>query len=172
MENTISNPSTSRTTDWYSEDFIHSSVVKYLKDNGYKVQKDSAAKDTEKTERVINASKFFKKEIIEVKGFPYLHPNHLHTAAPVKATQAKNWFTEALFNSFVNFGNFENAEVAMALPNVGRYQAIIQKLYDYFTVNDLYFRIYLVNEDGSVEVSNLNQRNLGPKPLKLPKEEM
>ena len=46
----------------------------------------------------------------------------------------------------------------MALPNVSRYQAIIQKLNDYFSINDLYFRIYLVNEDGSVEVSNLNSK--------------
>lgn len=46
----------------------------------------------------------------------------------------------------------------MALPNVGRYQAIIKKLNDYFFINDLYFRIYLINEDGSVEVRNLNSR--------------
>lgn len=159
MENkTIDNTSISSSTDWYSEDFIYKSVVKYLKENGYKVQKEVQPKDGEKTERVITASKFFKKEIIEVKGFPH-HNNHINPV-PVKATHAKSWFTEALFNSFVNFSNFENAEVAMALPNVGRYQAIIEKLNDYFTVNDLYFRVYMVNEDGTVEVSNLNQKYL------------
>lgn len=148
----------SKNNDWYSEEFIYSSVVKYLKENGYKVQKESRLKDADKSETIITASKFFKKEIIEVKGFPQ-YQNQLHAVAP-KATHAKSWFTEALFNSFVNFSTFENAEVAMALPNVGRYQAIIKNLNDYFTVNDLYFRIYLVNEDGSVEVSNLNHKYL------------
>jgi hypothetical protein len=142
---------------WYSEEFICASVANYLKENGYKVQKGSRSKDAERQEVIIIASKFFKKEIIEIKGFPYHTHNQLQTSIP-KATQAKNWFTEALFNSFVNFSNFENAELAMALPNVGRYQTIIKNLNDYFTENDLSFRIYLVNEDGSVEVSNLNHK--------------
>ncbi|MCW3112294.1 MAG: hypothetical protein JWR18_690 [Segetibacter sp.] len=145
--------------DWWSEEFIYSSVETYLKESGYKVQKETRLKDSDKSETIIAASKFFKKEIIEVKGYPQYNPNQLHPAIP-KATHVRNWFTEALFNSFVNFSSFENAEVAMALPNVGRYQAIIKNLTDYFTVNDLYFRIYLVNEDGSVEVSNLNNKYL------------
>ncbi len=143
--------------NWYSDEFIYSCVVKHLKENGYKVQKESRLKDADKPGIIITASKFFKKEIIEVKGFPHYLPNQLQAVTP-KATHAKSWFTEALFNSFVNFSSFENAEVAMALPNVGRYQAIIKNLTDYFTVNDLYFRIYLVNEDGTVDVSNLNQK--------------
>ena len=147
-----------KNNDWYSEEFIYSCVVKYLKENGYKVQKESRFKDSDKPGMIITASKFFKKEIIEVKGFPH-YPNQLHAVTP-RSTHAKSWFTEALFNSFVNFSSFENAEVAMALPNVGRYQAIIKNLTDYFTVNDLYFRIYLVNEDGSVDVSNLNHKYL------------
>ncbi len=146
-----------KNNDWYSEDFIQSSVVKYLKENGYKIQKENRLKDAERSEKIITASKFFKKEIIEVKGFPQYHENQLHAVVP-KVTYAKSWFIEALFNSFVNFSNFDNAEVAMALPNVGRYQAIIKNLNDYFTANDLYFRIYLVTEDGSVEVSNLNHK--------------
>jgi hypothetical protein len=157
---TISTPTpTTNNNHWYSEEFIYSSVVKYLKENGYKIQKESISKEAEKAERIITASKFFRKEVIEVKGFPYYIPTQLHTVTP-KATHAKSWFTEALFDSFVNFSSFGDAEVAMALPNVGRYQAIIRNLNDYFTVNDLYFRIYLVNEDGSVDVSNLNQKQI------------
>ena len=148
---------TATNNNWYSEEFIYQSISTYLKENGYKVQKESRSKDAERQEIIVIASKFFKKEIIEIKGFPYHIQNNPQAIVP-KATQAKNWFTEALFNSFVNFSNFENAELAMALPNVGRYQTIIKNLNDYFTENDLCFRIYLVNEDGSVEVSNLNHR--------------
>lgn len=159
MEKNFTSTLVSENTEWWSEDFIFLSVESYLKENGYKVQKETRLKDSDKSETIIAASKFFKKEIIEVKGYPHYHPGHQYPTIP-KATHAKSWFTEALFNSFVNFSSFENAEVAMALPNVGRYQAIIKNLTDYFTVNDLYFRIYLVNEDGSVEVSNLNNKYL------------
>lgn len=143
---------------WFSELFIYESVVNFLKENGYKIVKNDLQKLTIKSERIITASKFFKKEVIEVKGYPHQYYSFLREALPVKTLHAKHWFTEALFNSFVNFSNSINGEVAMALPNVSRYQAIIKKLNDYFSVNDLYFRIYLVNEDGSVEVSNLNTR--------------
>jgi len=155
MESSILTSEPIRNAEWYSDDYIHQSVVQYLKQNGYKIQKDAAARDTEKQEKTIVASKFFKKEVIEIKGFPNNHHNALHATQP-KSVQAKSWFTEALFNSFVNFSSFDNAEVAMAVPNVSRYQAIIKNLQDYFTANELYFRVYLVNEDGSVEVSNLN----------------
>ena len=137
--------------DWYSEEFIYKSVVNFLKEKGYKVHKDNSKKGFEKTGRSITASRFFKKEVIEVKGFPHYYHPAARDAVPAKSTSA-------LFNSFVNFSMTDNAEVAMAVPNVSRYQAIIEKLNDYFSVNDLYFRIYLVNEDGSVEVSNLNDK--------------
>jgi hypothetical protein len=158
MENREEPVAAQKNTEWYSEDFIYNAVVKHLRENGYKVQKEQAHKEGDKSERIINASKFFKKEIIEVKGFS--HAAHI----PISLVQskvkehAKSWFSEAMLNSFMNFSNFDNAEVAMALPNVGRYQAIIEKLYEYFTVNDLFFRVYMVNEDESVDVSNLNQK--------------
>ncbi|HEX8277274.1 MAG TPA: hypothetical protein VF540_01215 [Segetibacter sp.] len=145
--------------EWYSEEFIYISVVNFLKENGYKVQKEAGPKeDTYKGEKVITATKFFKKEVIEVKGFPNHYPA-TDTVTRTRNTPAKSWFTEALFNSFMNFNLIDNAGLGMALPNVSRYQAIVKELNNYFTINDLYFRIYLVNENGSVEVSNLNLRD-------------
>ncbi len=150
-----------KTDDWFSEEFISQSVIKFLKANGYKIQKEYAS---ERGEKLISASRYFKKELIEVKGFPTSYFSNDINKAPLKnssvAHAAKNWFSEALFNSFMNFGNYysnENVVVAMALPNVERYQIIIKRLQDYFTLNDLYFKIYMVNEDGDVEVSNLNE---------------
>jgi len=148
---------------WYSEQFISDSLINYLKDNGYKIHKDVYTKMPEKAETIITASKFFTKEIIEVKGLP----SEVQKWSPQKETpkntshvhHAKSWFSEALLNSFMNFGKYysiDNAEVAMALPNVEKYKAIIEKVQDYFALNNLYFKIYLVNQDGSVDVSNLN----------------
>lgn len=145
-------------TDWYSDEFIHDSVVSFLKKNGYKIHKEGPLKENDREEKKILASKFFKKELIEIKGHPQYHLPHLQVSVP-KSVHAKNSFSDALLNSFMNFSLIENAEVAMAVPNISRYQGIIEKLHDYFTFNDLYFRIYLVNEDGSVEVSNLNEKH-------------
>lgn len=158
MEKSLLSDVTIRSADWYSEDFTYKSVIRFLKENGYKILKENVQKEAERNGRIITASKFFKKELIEVKGFPsyYLHADH--QSFPVKSAHAKNWFSEALFNAFLNFSISDHAEVAMALPNVGRYQAIIKNLNEYFSTNDLYFRIYLVNKDGSVEVSNLNYK--------------
>lgn len=158
MQNNLLNHPAIKSVDWYSEEFIYNSAINFLKENGYKIHKDNSKKEPERAGRIITASKFFKKEVIEVKGFPHYYNPATPEAVSAKSTNAKSWFTEALFNSFVNFSLADNAEVAMAVPNVSRYQAIIKKLNDYFFTNDLYFRIYLVNEDGSVEVSNLNDK--------------
>ncbi len=164
MQNILISDAATKSVYWYSEEFIYNSVVNFLRENGYKIHKNNPQKETEKARRIVTASKFFKKEVIEVKGFPHYYHSATRESIPAKSTHAKSWFTEALFNSFVNFSLSDNAEVAMALPNVGRYQAIIKKLNDYFSINDLYFRIYLVNEDGLVEVSNLNYKYAAPTP--------
>ncbi len=98
---------------WYSEDFVYQCVVNYLKQNGYKIYKEGV-----QDEKTIIASRYFKKEIIEVKGYPYYFTSNPQNLP--KIASAKSWFSDALLNSFINFGNFEAAEVAMALPNVGR----------------------------------------------------
>lgn len=166
METTLFNHPTSANTNsnWDSEDFISNSLVAYLKENGYKIHKDLYNKMPDKIDTIITASKFFSKEIIEVKGYPGGFYKTSNKAMPKNINQgyhAKKWFSEALLNSFVNFGKYysnDSAVVAMALPNVERYKTIIEKVEDYFSMNNLYFKIYLVNQDGQVEVSNLNKK--------------
>jgi hypothetical protein len=148
-------------TSWYTEEFISTSIENYLKENGYKVQKENQVVAVDKNEIVIIASRYFTKEIIGVKGLQSPNPRSslLKVMDKSSSSHVKSWFSESLFNSFVNFGKYysdESAVVAMALPNVDRYKAIISKVADYFTSNNLSFKIYLVSENGEVEVSNLN----------------
>lgn len=150
--------------NWYTEAFISSSIENYLKENGYKIHKESLHNAGDRNERVITASKYFTKEIIGVKGLlTDQNRNSLLKVADKNSwsQQAKSWFSESLFNSLVNFGKYYSAEsavVAMALPNVERYKTIIEKVADYFTSNNLYFKLYLVNRSGEVEISNLNSK--------------
>ncbi len=151
-------------TSWYTEEFISVSIENYLKENGYKVHKENTAVAADRNETVITASKYFTREIIGVKGIQI--PGNRSSLLKVmdkssSSLHARSWFSESLFNSFVNFVKYysdESAVVAMALPNVEKYKSIIKNVADYFTLNDLFFKVYLVNEDGEVEVSNLNMK--------------
>ncbi|MCW3081064.1 hypothetical protein [Segetibacter sp.] len=148
-------------TEWYSEEFICSSLINYLKKNGYKIHEEKPKNLTGKPEKIITVSKFFTKEIIGIKGLPPANDRNslLKVLDKNDSPQAKSWFYESLFNSFINFGKYysdENAVGAMALPNVERYQAIFEKVQDYFTSNNLYFKLYMINENGDVDVMNLH----------------
>jgi hypothetical protein len=156
---------TGHSTEWYSEEFISNSLITYLKYNGYKIH-DEKPKSPGKTEKIITVSKFFTKEIIGIKGLqPASERNQLLKVLDKNdsSSQAKSWFYESLFNSFINFGKYysdENAVGAMALPNVERYKATIEKVHEYFTLNDLYFKLYMISENGDVEVLNLNHKEV------------
>lgn len=130
----------------FSEEFISASIEKYLRENGYKTQREVSTNISGKEELVIVGSKYFEKEIIEVKGYPKtLEEQETSVAKKTTTTHnIKRWFSEALFSSFVNFGKYysnSNVLVAMALPNVSRSKAVIQIVKDYFTENNLYFKI-------------------------------
>ena len=153
---------TKKNTECFSEEFISASIEKYLKENGYKIQKQVSVNISGKEELVIVGSKYFEKEIIEVKGYPKtIEESSVLSKKATVTHHVKNWFSEALFSSFVNFGKYysnQNVLVAMALPNVSRSKAVIQIVKDYFTENNLYFKIYLVDASGDVEILNLNEK--------------
>ena len=147
---------------WYTEDFIATSIVQYLKDNGFRIHKETAHKDGSKNEKIITASRFFTREVIGIRGlndnstreslFKVMEKNN-------PTHNAKTWLTESLFNSLVNFGKYysdDSSDIAMALPNVDKYKAIIERVQEYFAANKLSLKVYLVNKDGQVEISNLN----------------
>jgi hypothetical protein len=155
---------TEERSEWYSEEFICNSLVIYLKKNGYKVHEEKPKNLTGKTEKIITVSKFFTKEIIGIKGLTPANDRSSLLKVIDKnesSFQAKNWFYESLFNSFINFGKYysdENAVGAMALPNVEKYKAIVEKVQDYFASNNLHFKLYMVDENGEVDVWNLNDK--------------
>lgn len=162
QENRTGNVDVISNGEWFTEEFVYDSVVKYLMENGFKIHKDEH-KEPEKKERIIVASRYFTKEIIQVKGLH--HESNRTRILKEAATNAYSSgslltsFADTLFNSLINFGKYysdENSDIAMALPDNERYMSILERLKDYFKVNDLSLKIYLVNESGNVEASNLN----------------
>lgn len=106
--------------------------------------------------KVITASKFFFKKVIEVEDFPYYH-TITHQSISQKSIGIKSWSTQTLLNSFVKFSISDNTEAAIARPNVSYYLPIIKKFADYFSANDLYFKTYPMNENSSLSVSRLTK---------------
>lgn len=153
------------TKDWYSEEFIYQTLTVYLKKNGYKIHEEKPNLVTGKTERIIVVSKFFTKEIIGIKGLQQTADRISLLIVLDKndtSPHTKNWFSDSLFNSFINFGKYysdDNAVGAMALPSVERYRAIIDKVQEYFKSNNLNFKVYLVDQNAEVEIINFNNRD-------------
>ena len=152
-------------TQWYTEDFIATSIVQYLKQNGFRIHKESGLREQGRNDKIITASRFFTREVIGIRGlndnsnreslFKVMEKNN-------PSHNAKTWLTESLFNSLVNFGKYysdESSDIAMALPNVDKYKAIIERVQEYFAANQLSLKVYLVSENGDVEISNLNVKH-------------
>lgn len=147
---------------WYTEDFIATSIIQYLKDNGFRIHKESGPREPGKSDKIITASRYFTREVIGIRGLTDNNSRDSLLKVMEKNTpsnNAKAWLTELLFNSLVNFGKYysdESSDIAMALPNVDKYRAIIERVQDYFAANQLSLKVYLVNPNGEVEISNLN----------------
>ncbi|TDH26477.1 hypothetical protein EXU57_10315 [Segetibacter sp. 3557_3] len=165
MENDHCQPEThaEENQHWYTEDFIATSIVQYLKENGFRIHKDS--REVGRNDKIITASRFFTKEVIGIRGLTDTSGRDSLLKVMEKnnpSHNAKAWLTESLFNSLVNFGKYysdDSSDIAMALPNVDKYKAIIERVQEYFAVNQLSMKVYLVNKDGQVEISNLNVKH-------------
>jgi len=156
--------------DWFNEEAIRSYIIRYLKENKYKIVSDSAADMSVDDGHIVAISRSGRKELIEVKGYPSPITQKdiakgLVRKADVKQ-QAWYWFSEALLTSFINFGRYSwsgKVTLALCLPQTERYQHIVQNVQGYFTANNLNLKIYLVAEDGAVEIYDLNENALKAK---------
>ena len=147
----------------FSEEHVKNSLIEFLKKEGYKIHLEQKG---EAGENIVAASKYFRRELIGIKGFPssyYAQDGRKKSASTTEKQHAKNWFSDIILGAFTNFSYFhlyENVTVAIALPNSERYKSIIERVQDYFSDNDLSFKIYLVDESGEVTIQNLNEKRV------------
>jgi hypothetical protein len=144
-------------------------LLHHLKQKGYKLLKDDAMIVPEKKEGVLAAVRHGKKELIDVKALSEFYPvteiREEHTGITDQLLHSIQSVAEALFFSFIHFGRYfkgEKMTPALALPDMRRYRQILEKLEDYFTENNLDFKVYLVALSGEVQELNLNQKKNGP----------
>jgi hypothetical protein len=149
--------------DWFYEGQISKKLVEYFKENGYTIIKDNSDKISARGEDII-VSKQGHQEIIEVKGYPTtIHTKGKDKGKPKPTNpklQAKHWFSEALLSSIFNYQRHkdkDNFKLALAFPLTDRYKELLGKVEDFFTDNNLNFKVYFVDDNGTVIIDNLNR---------------
>lgn len=149
--------------DWYYEGQISKKLVAYFVANGYTILKDNSDKISAKGEDII-VSIQEQLEIIEVKGYPTTVHTRGKDKGKSKTTnpklQAKHWFSEALLSSIFNYQRQavkDNFKLALAFPLTERYKELIAKVEDFFTDNNIDFKVYFVDQNGAVTIDNLNK---------------
>lgn len=149
--------------DWFYEGQISKKLVDYFLKNGYKILKDNSEKISARGEDII-VSLQGQQEIIEVKGYPTtVHTKGKDKGKPKPTNpklQAKHWFSEALLSSIFNYQRHKdskNFNLALAFPLIDRYKELIGKVEDFFTDNNINFKVYFVDDKGSVTIDNLNK---------------
>lgn len=140
-------------------------LLHHLKQKGYKLLKDDAMIVPEKKEGVLAAVRHGKKELIDVKALSEFYSvteiREEHPGITDQLLHSIQSVAEALFFSFIHFGRYfkgEKMTLALALPATQRYRQILEKLEDYFTENNLDFKVYLVALSGEVQERNLNHK--------------
>lgn len=147
------------------EEALKSYLFRYLKGQKYKIVNDAIDISFDEG-HIIAISRSGRKELIEVKGYPCRDVLKNTIKKADAKQQARSWFSEALLALFMHFGRYGwNGKITLALclPNTERYHQIIKNVQGYFTANNLNLKVYLVNEDGTVEIQNLNENLSRPK---------
>jgi hypothetical protein len=140
------------TDDWFWEGHVQAATVAHLVRSGWTIERVA---DTARREQGIDviASKDGRRLAVEVKGFPsalYARGSKAGQPKPTSpALQARHWFAGALLASILTTSKLGRSELALALPDVPRYRALIEQAR--WALQRLGIGVYLVREGGVVE---------------------
>lgn len=139
---------------WFWEGHVQDALAARLTTDGWDVRE---AADTESKAPGIDllATKDRRWLAIEVKGFPtttYDHgPKRGQTKPTQPTNQARQWFSHALLGMMLLRDKRPDAELAVCFPRFTTYAKLVQRTEVSFGL--LGFGVYLVNEDGSVDLA-------------------
>jgi hypothetical protein len=154
---------TDQASKWYTTDFIFQGLQSFLQEQGFRVTEPDEEKPTF-LDKVVIASRLLTKEVIEIRGTlsgeAHLPDTEAHKRARM-FSEAMHWLSDALLSPITFFTTHygDNRNRCLCLPDVEHYREILDKVKDYFTTNNLYLKVYLVSEDASVHIHQLNERS-------------
>ena len=131
---------------WFWEGNVQDRIVSFLKQQDYVIKSFANTQSKQSGKDIIAYHANNLTLWVTVKGFP---ENRSKTQP---ATQARHWFSQAIFDLVCYHGENPTASLALGIPDVGKTYRNLLKKTEWFK-KSLPFKVFLVNEDGSVRES-------------------
>ncbi len=148
------------TTTWHTTQFITNSLKQYLIEKGFRLS-EPEEQHSLNFDNAIVSTKLLSKEVIEIRG-TIPEAAETETEEIGKRVGGFTGVIRFLFDimltpvSFFTSINGDEKSRCLCLPDLKRYRKILDKLKEYFASNEMHLKIYLINENGSVDVFYLN----------------
>jgi len=152
---------TTPTIDWYTNQFITNSLKQYLKEKGFRLSEPEEQYSLN-FGNAIFSTKLLSKEVIEIRG----------TITEAAGTGTREWvgkndnvflevmhfFIDVIFSpvNFFSTINGDERRRCLCLPDLEQYRKVLTRLKEYFASNKMHLKVYLINQNGSVDVFYLN----------------
>lgn len=126
---------------WYWEGNVQAAVAAHLVSEGYSIRSVANTESREPGKDIIAISPDGRELWVSVKGFPENSPN----------TQARHWFSGAVFDLILYHGENPDVSLALGLPDgFSTYKGLAPRVK--WLQESMPFRIYWVAESGRVSV--------------------
>lgn len=126
---------------WFWEGNIQSTLVKYLEEKEYKIKSTADTSSRESGKDIVAMTPDNKLLWVSVKGWPEKSIN----------TQARHWFSQALFDIILYMDEDIGCNKAIAFPDKFKTYSNLRQRITWFK-SQAGFKIYWVNENGKVSV--------------------
>lgn len=133
---------TTESRSWFWEGKVQARVVEYLTQLGYKIAFTADTASKQRGKDIIANSPSGKTLWVSAKGYP------AGTVKTSPRTQARHWFSHAVFDLVIWHSENASAELALAFPNQVTYRNLavrVRWLLEYLAAS-----IYWVDETGEV----------------------
>src|SRR5262245_56981882 len=141
---------------WHTTQFITNRLQQYLKEQGFRLT------EPEDHLRQLNnafvATKLLSKELIQIRG-TFSNTTEVSTNEELEINdngflEVIRFFLEVLLSpiNFLYSMNGYDGDRCLCLPDTEQYRKVLDRLTDYFAFNNLHLKIYLVDQEGCVQI--------------------
>lgn len=131
------------THNWYWEGNVQSRLVTWLVQNGYHIRQVANTATREAGIDVIATTPANEDLLVSVKGFPE------RTEKTTSPTQARHWFSGAIFDLVLYRNDYPSAQLALALPEGFTTYATLTRRTQWLR-ESMPFTIFWIGETGDV----------------------
>lgn len=152
---------TNKITDWYTSEFLSKCLGNYLNGRGFGLREPEEQEAVHFSNALVS-TRLLSKEVIEIRGAltEIINPETEKHAEKKAAgfRRAMNFLIVIILSpvSFFTPSTADKISRCFCLPDLEQNRKILEKVNDYFISNELRLKIYLINQDGFVDVVYLN----------------